>query len=177
MRFRKFEVVRLIDGFPADGIEPGTLAVVMDVHEPLGPGLEAGYELEVHLPSRPLYTAMAMESRVEPLLTSPRQELWIMPEYDCYAFWATDGTTSGIHDNISADALGLSPALAAAAEEWESAYAATYAEMDPASSGFADAAAEAAFREAGRSLAERVAAELGSGWDVVYRYGEEQAGV
>lgn len=172
MRFRQFEVVSLIYGFPEDGIEPGTLAVVIDVYEALGPGREAGYELEVHLPGRPLYTASATEAQIAPLLKPGRREVWIMPEYGCNAFWATDGTTSGVHDNVSAVALGLSPTLIAAARDWEAAYEATFSEGDPASSGFADAVAEESFRATGRDLAERVAGELGSGWDVVYRYGE-----
>lgn len=173
MRFRQFEVVRLIDGFPEDGIAPGTLAVVIDVCEPGGPDGVVAYELEVHLPGRPLYTASATGAQLAPLLKPGRRELWIMPEYGCNAFWATDGTTSGVHDNVSAVALGLSPALIAAVAEWEAAYEATFAPQDPASSGFADAAAEEAFRATGRALAERVAAELGSGWDVVYRYGQD----
>jgi hypothetical protein len=182
MRFRQFEVVRLVEGFPADGIEPGTLAVVLDAHASAEPGREARYELEVHLPSRPLYTASATESQITPLLMPARRKLWIMPGHGCHAFWATDGSISGVHDNISADALGLSPALVAAVAEWEAAFAATFVEADSGSSGLADAAAEEAFRAAkeafraaGSSLAERVAAELGSGWDVVYRYGEEDA--
>jgi hypothetical protein len=178
MRFRQFEVVRLVEGFPADGVEPGTLAVVLDAHEPAEAGreeAEARYDLEVHLPGRPLYTATATESQIIPLLMPARRKLWIMPEHGCHAFWATDGSISGVHDNVSADALGLSPALVAAVMEWEAAFAATFVEADPASSGFADAAAEAAFRAAGSALAERIATELGSGWDVVYRYGEEDA--
>jgi hypothetical protein len=171
MRFRQFEVVRLVYGFPTDGIEPGTLAVITDVHEALGPGREAGYRLEVHRPGRPLYTAAALETHVAPLLTPPRRELWIMPEYDCYAFWATDGTISGVHDNVSADSLGLSPALVDAVTAWEAVYAATFVDADPARSGFVDAAAEEAFRAEGKVLAERVTQELGTHWDVVYRYG------
>jgi hypothetical protein len=173
MRFRQFEVVRLVQGFPADGIAPGTLAVVIDVHEAPGSGREAGYELEVHRPGRPLYTAAATEAQVAPLLRAGRRELWIMPEYECHAFWATDGTTSGVHDNVSADSLGLSPTLVAAVTAWEAAYAATYSPADPASSGFMDDAAEETFRGVGKLLAERVARELGTGWDVVYRYGAE----
>lgn len=173
MRFRQFEVVRLIEGFPEDDIAPGTLAVVVDVLAALGPDREAGYELEVHLAGRPLYRATATETQVAAVLRPGRRELWIMPEYECYAFWATDGTTSGVHDNVSAESLGLSPALVTAMTEWESAYAATYVPADPAASGFPDDAGEEAFRVAGKSLAERVAGELGSGWDVVYRYGEE----
>lgn len=171
-------MVRLIHGFPEDGIAPGTLAVVIDVDEPRGrtgsgSDEELAYALEVHLPGRPLYTASATTDQLEALLKPGRRELWIMPEYRCRAFWATDGTTSGVHDNIAADAdvLGLSPALVAAVQEWEASYEATYVPDDPMSSGFPDAGAEASFRETGRQLAERVAAELGSGWDVVYRYG------
>jgi hypothetical protein len=98
-----------------------------------------------------------------------------MPEYDCHALWATDGTTSGVHDNVSADSLRLSPGLVAAVTQWEAAYAATFVRSDPASSGFTDHAAQEAFRRTGRELAERVAGELGAGWDVVYRYGEDDA--
>lgn len=176
MRFRQFEVVRLVDGFPEDGIDPGTLAVVVDVREAAGPGQGTGYELEVHLVGRSPYQAFATQAQIAPLLKPGRRELWIMPEYGCDAFWATDGTISGVHDNISAVALGLSPALIAAVRDWESAYEATYVPWDPAASGFADAAAQEAFRVAGLALAERVAGELGSGWDVVYRYGQADIG-
>lgn len=176
MKFRQFEVVRLVDGFPEDGIDPGTMAVVVDVREAAGPGLGAAYELEVHLAGRALYRASATEAQMAPLLKPGRRELWIMPEYGCDAFWATDGTTSGVHDNISAVALGLSPALITAVQDWERAYEATFVARDPAASGFADAAAEEAFRAAGRALADRVAGELGSGWDVVYRYGQADIG-
>jgi hypothetical protein len=173
MKFRQFEVVRLVDGFPADGVEPGTLAVVVGVLETRGSDQEAGYELEVHLPGRPPYTAAVTEAQVAPLLGPGRRELWIMPEYDCHALWATDGTTSGVHDNVSADSLGLSPALVTAVTQWEAAYAATFVLADPAASGFSDRAAQEAFRGAGRQLAERVAGELGPEWDVLYKYGED----
>lgn len=176
MRFRQFEVVRLIDGIPQDGIAPGTLAVVVDVHDGDhgDPSLEspAAYELEIVRPGLPPYTTSATEHAVAPLLTPGRHELWIMPEYQCHSFWATDGTTSGIHDNVSAESLGLSPALVADVTAWQDAYEATYVPDDPASSGFSSPATEEAFRQAGRAIADRVAAELGSGWSVVYRYGD-----
>jgi hypothetical protein len=176
MRFRQFEVVRLIDGIPEDGIAPGTLAVVVDVHES-DPTLRqpaTAYELEIHRPGLPLYTTSASQDAVAPLLTPGRHELWIMPEYECHSFWATDGTTSGIHDNVSAESLGLSAGLIADVAAWEAAYEATYVPSDPASSGFRSAAEDEAFRVTGRMLADRVAAELGSGWSVVYRYGEPE---
>lgn len=175
MRFRQFEVVRLIDGIPADGIAPGTLAVVTNVYD-ADPTLHrpTAYELEIHRPGLPLYTTSALQDAIEPLLTPGRHELWIMPEYECYSFWATDGTTSGIHDNVSAESLGLSAPLVASIAAWEDAYESTYVPSDPASSGFRSAAAEEAFRLAGHVLADRVAAELGSGWSVVYRYGEPE---
>jgi hypothetical protein len=177
MRFRQFEVVRLIDGIPADGIAPGTLAVVTDVYD-ADPALHRppAYELEIHRPGLPLYTTSAPQDALEPLLTPGRHELWIMPEYECHSFWATDGTTSGIHDNVSAESLGLSAALVTDIAAWENAYESTYVPADPASSGFRSAAAEEAFRVAGQVLAERVTAELGSGWSVVYRYGEPEQG-
>jgi hypothetical protein len=183
MRFRQFEVVRLIHGMPEAGIAPGTLAVVIDVRD-ADPSLPstAEYELEIRRPGMPLHTASAGENALAPLLTPGRHELWIMPGYACHSFWATDGTTSGVHDNVSAASLKLSPALVADVTAWEAEYDAAHATSDPAagstgysgstgSSGFASAAAEAAFRRAGRAIANRVAAELGSGWSVVYRYG------
>ena len=175
MRFRQFEVVRLIDGIPADGITPGTLAVVTDVYD-TDPTLRrpTTYQLEIHRPGLSLYTTSVPQDAIAPLLTPGRHELWIMPEYECYSFWATDGTTSGIHDNVAAESLGLSAPLVADIAAWENAYESTYVPSDPASSGFRSAAAEEAFRLAGRVLADRVAAELGSGWSVVYRYGEPE---
>ena len=68
MRFRQFEVVRLIGGIPADGIAPGTLAVVTDVYD-ADPTLHrpTTYELEIHRPGLPLYTTSAPQDAIAPL--------------------------------------------------------------------------------------------------------------
>lgn len=194
MRFRRFEVVRLVHGFPQHAITPGTLAVVTGVPD-ADPSFASpvAYELEIHRPGKPLYRASATEDAITPLLTPGRRRLWIMPGYQCHSFWATDGTTSGVHDNVSAASLELSPSLVAEVAAWEAAYEAAYEatyeatyrtaygggaradasdRAESSRAGFSSAAAEEAFRSAGQAIANRVAAELGSGWSVVYRYGE-----
>lgn len=92
-------------------------------------------------------------------------KLRIMPEYECYSFWVFDGT---IHENTDPAETGISEDLASAIEAWEEEYEDTYVPDDPASSGFESDEAKAEFNETGRALARRVAAELGSGWEVDY---------
>lgn len=92
-------------------------------------------------------------------------DLKIMPEYECYSFWVEK---AGFRDNVDPASLGVPKELAAEIDAWERVYEATYVPDDPASSGFADEAAEAAFNGYGLRLAARTADALGPGWTVTY---------
>src|SRR6185312_10554607 len=92
-------------------------------------------------------------------------DLKIMAEYECYSFWVEK---AGFRDNVDPASLGVPKGLAAEIDAWERAYEATYAPDDPANSGFANDAVEAAFNALGLRLAARTADVLGAGWTVTY---------
>jgi hypothetical protein len=94
-----------------------------------------------------------------------RGDLTIMPDDESYSFWVANG---GIRGNVDPASLEIPSSLAAAIDEWEQAYEATYVPDDPASSGFADTGREKAFNVRGRELAAMTASVLGPGWSVHY---------
>ena len=80
----------------------------------------------------------------------------VMADYHCWPLWWDAGEAG----NIDPATLGVSAALAADLAAWAARYDATLDADDPARSGFATSAAEAAFETQGRLLARRLAQEL-----------------
>jgi hypothetical protein len=98
---------------------------------------------------------------------SQMRSVRVLADYDCFALWASDGTSS---ENVDPGApeLGLSEPLAQDLDRWADEYSATLDEDDPLSSGFESEAAENAFYARGHELALRVKRELGESWKVSY---------
>lgn len=92
------------------------------------------------------------------------RRLKLMADWDCHPLWGTVDPEIGDIDPAS---LPISAELVAALAAWSAAYDATLDRDDPAASGFATSAAEAAFRAEGARLAERLTAELGDGVEIV----------
>lgn len=89
-------------------------------------------------------------------------------EYGCFPLWLP--TDSGV-DNIPSSALPISEALAAEVQCWSEEYEVTYDPDDPLNSGFSSTREKLAFTEKGRSIAQRLAEELGPGWRVLFLTG------
>lgn len=83
----------------------------------------------------------------------------VMADYDCPPLWWDKGSPEV--GPLDPRTLGLPANLVAALEAWAAAYDATLDRDDPAASGFPSAAAEQAFHEQGRRLAEQVGAVTG----------------
>jgi hypothetical protein len=88
----------------------------------------------------------------------------VMPDYQCYPTWRPGADEY----NVDPGTLQISPALAGELQAWGDDYDATLVWDDPASSRFADAAAEEAFAERGARLARRLAAEVDGRYRVEY---------
>ena len=93
------------------------------------------------------------------------RRLKLMADYGCHPLWGTEADEIGEVDPAS---LPITRALVADLRRWAEAFDATLDPDDPLRSGFATAAARAAFRHEGARLAERLAAELGEGVRVDY---------
>ncbi|WP_274561709.1 hypothetical protein [Streptomyces spiramyceticus] len=93
-------------------------------------------------------------------------EVRLAADYDCHPVWVRG--SDGVRDNIAPAELPVTPRLAADLDSWGDAYDATLNREDPASSGFPDPQAEAAFAERGAHLARELARELGAAWRVTY---------
>jgi hypothetical protein len=61
MDYRQFDVVKLVNGVPEDGIGPGTIAVILDVFD----GPNPHYEVEV-TGTDSLYTMGVAADEIEP---------------------------------------------------------------------------------------------------------------
>lgn len=61
MEYQQFDVVKLVNGVPEDGIEPGTTAVILDVFD----GPNPHYEVEV-TGTDSLYTMGVAPDEIEP---------------------------------------------------------------------------------------------------------------
>jgi hypothetical protein len=89
----------------------------------------------------------------------------LLADYDCYALWVA--STQG-YENVAPEALLISGELADAINEWSDQYDRTLNRKDPKSSGFASTDAERKFVDRGQVLADRLKAELGDSWTVLY---------
>lgn len=93
------------------------------------------------------------------------ETLLIAPEWlGKSGLWLVDA--KGRRKPVDAEDLGLSDALADRLESWMDGFDAIYDEADEAASDFASAADRGAWEAEGAALAEAVAAELGSNWQV-----------
>jgi hypothetical protein len=95
-----------------------------------------------------------------------RPELKVRAEYQAYALWTVD-ETGGV-DNPDPRTLVPGP-LGDDLDRWTLDYDALWDDDDPRGPVFADAAAQAAFYERGRTLAERLAEQVGGQWRVRYQ--------
>jgi len=89
----------------------------------------------------------------------------LMADYECAPLWWDQAGRMG---NIRPEELNLSADLSFDLWAWASAYDATLNRDDPISSGFKSESDQAAFRDQGERLVERLAAELGAGVAVRY---------
>jgi hypothetical protein len=88
----------------------------------------------------------------------------VMPDYQSYPTWQPGADEY----NVDPGKLPISEGLADELNAWGDDYDATLNLDDPASSGFADEAAENDFAERGVRLARRLAAELAGRYRVEY---------
>ena len=95
-----------------------------------------------------------------------RPELTVRVEYRTHALWTTDGT--GGVDNPDPHQL-VPGALGNELDRWALDYDALWDDDDPRGPLFPDPSAEAAFYVRGRTLAERLADEVGGQWRVRYQ--------
>lgn len=101
----------------------------------------------------------------------PRTVL-VYADWKCWPTWTVDDT--GSVDNPAPADLGLSPHLADELVKWSDEYDAIFNEDYPPDTAWPSAAAERDWVARGRSLAVRVASELGSGVEVHYREGGDE---
>lgn len=94
-------------------------------------------------------------------MTKPPRILKLMPELHCWCVWNAD-PDSDQGSNIDPDTLALSADLKSALRAWSEAFDRSYNLDDPLSSGFDSAAEEAAFRQEGQRLLERLRQETPS---------------
>ncbi|MDX3810467.1 MAG: hypothetical protein QHC89_29270 [Bosea sp. (in: a-proteobacteria)] len=91
--------------------------------------------------------------------------LLIAPEWlGRSGLWEIDA--KGRRKPVDAEDVGLSEELGDRLEAWMDAFDAIYDEDAAASSDFANEVDRLAWESEGHALAETIAAELGSGWDV-----------
>jgi hypothetical protein len=88
----------------------------------------------------------------------------LMADYNSHPLWEA---TPGVVGNVDPDDLPLSEDLRKILRRWADDYDTTLNLSDPASAGFANAEAEAAFKKRGYELAERLRGELGPAFCVV----------
>ncbi len=86
----------------------------------------------------------------------PLPHFKVMADYGCWPLWH-DYTDIG---NVDPDALPITPGLRDDLLRWAERFDQTLNDDDPASSGFETLAAEGLFQRDGRSLTQRLAAEL-----------------
>ena len=84
-----------------------------------------------------------------------------MADYQSFPLW-------GEATNIDPTALPISAELAAALQQWAADFDATLDHDYPPDSGFPDEQAEQEFRDRGQALADRLAAELGGDYTIMY---------
>ena len=89
-----------------------------------------------------------------------------MPDYGCWPVWEPGGEPYALEE----EDLPISPALRERLWEWAGRFDAILDHDYPPDSAFASPAEEERFREDGRVLARDLAAELGPGFTVEYRY-------
>jgi hypothetical protein len=89
----------------------------------------------------------------------------VMAEYECFPVWIIRGTETL---NPPPEDLGVGQDLAADLRRWAADFDSTFNPDDPLSSGFQEANDEEEFNERGRGLAHRVAAAVGSEFQVAY---------
>ena len=94
-----------------------------------------------------------------------RPTIKVMADYECFPLWRINCANP---NNIDPATLPISPALTEDLLDWAARYDATLNRVDPAASGFTDAAAEHAFSARGEHLARRLAEELGPAYTVEY---------
>ena len=75
-------------------------------------------------------------------------------EYFCFPTWRRDA--DGFYEDMSPVRIPLSAALSKDVMTWSDTYQQTYADSDPAASGFADLEQVDEFVTEGRKLAERI---------------------
>ncbi|GAA1942845.1 hypothetical protein [Kitasatospora viridis] len=90
----------------------------------------------------------------------------VLADYQCHPLWLVHPDAGDLSPEDPS--LGLSADLAGRLADWAAEYDAILDWDDPASSAFAEPEAEEAFYALGRTLAERLAEELGGGWRVTY---------
>jgi hypothetical protein len=95
----------------------------------------------------------------------------IHADWKAWPTWTVDDT-GGVDNPAPAD-LGLSKDLSDALVAWAEEYDAIFDEDYPPDTAFPSEEAERSWVARGRELAERAAAELGSGTEVQYRSGGE----
>lgn len=93
------------------------------------------------------------------------RRLKLMADYGCHPLWGTVDPEIGDVDPAS---LPLSAGLVADLAAWAAAYDATLDRDDPSASGFRSVEAQAGFRAEGVRLAERLTAELGPDFEIVF---------
>lgn len=93
------------------------------------------------------------------------ETLLIAPEWlGRSGLWRIDA--KGRRKPVDAEDIGLSEELADRIEAWMDGFDAIYDEADEAASDFASAAERQGWEAEGLAIAEAVAAELGTGWQV-----------
>ncbi|CAN7221382.1 hypothetical protein [Bosea sp. LjRoot237] len=95
-------------------------------------------------------------------------ELLLAPEWlGKSGLWLID---RGRRKPVDADDLGLSDDLADRLESWMDVFDAIYDEANEAASDFASEAERLAWEAEGAALAEAIAAELGSSWQITHDF-------
>lgn len=89
--------------------------------------------------------------------------LRLAAEVECHPTWVG---AADVLENVAPEELPISPALAAALNEWGERWDAIYDMDDPASASFSSDAEEQRFMRDGEKLAVRLRSELGAGWTV-----------
>lgn len=101
-------------------------------------------------------------------MTTINKIIIVQADWGCSPLWGW-GEEGEVPDNIEPESLPISGALCAAILAWDRSFQATYRSDDPLRSGFANAHLWAEYYAEGRNICERLARELGSGWEVHFK--------
>ena len=90
-----------------------------------------------------------------------------MPEYECFPLW---GYINDELNNIDPDDLQISQDLKIDLDQWASKYESTYVKANPLDSSFLNDTDEKNFWEEGYALKNRLQCELGSNYEILYKF-------